>query len=116
LAAAETNLTGENAVKQDFQKSVTRREANMTELAHLLTRNSAPVQEQRRSKLQDAVSGIPPAEQQQEIAAALEAERERRLELKSKIDELSTEEIERLLSFSASRVGATKIAAFQPQV
>jgi hypothetical protein len=82
----------------------------MTELAHFLTRNSAPVQEQRRSKLQDAVSGIPPAEQQQEIAAALQAEKERRLELKSKIDELSTEEIERLLSFSGPRSGATKIA------
>ena len=87
----------------------------MTELAQLLTRNSAPVQEQRRSKLQDAVSAIPPAEQRQEIAAALEAEKERRLEIKSKIDELSTEEIERLLSISGPRVGATKIAGFQPQ-
>jgi hypothetical protein len=54
--------------------------------------------------LQDAVSGIPPADQQQEIAAALELDRERRLELKSKIDELSIDEIERLLSFSTPRV------------
>ena len=59
----------------------------MTELAYLSTRNVAPFQEQRRNKLQDAVSGIPPANQQQEIAAALELDRERRLELKSKIDE-----------------------------
>jgi hypothetical protein len=56
--------------------------------------------------LQDAVSGIPPAKQQQEIAAALEMDKERRLELKSKIDEISTDELERLLSFSAQRVGA----------
>jgi hypothetical protein len=42
--------------------------------------------------LQDAVSGIPPADQQREIAAAVELDRERRLELKSKIDELSTDE------------------------
>ena len=82
----------------------------MTELAYLSTRNVAPFQEQRRNKLQDAVSGIPPANQQQEIAAALELDRERRLELKSKIDELSTDELERLLSFSTPRVGAAKIA------
>jgi hypothetical protein len=83
-------------------------EASMTELAHLVTRNIA--QEQRRNKLQDAVSGVPPAEQQQEIAAALELDKNRRLELKSKIDDLSTDELERLLSFSAPRVGAAKIA------
>jgi hypothetical protein len=83
-------------------------EASMTELAHLVTRNIA--QEQRRNKLQDAVSGIPPAEQQQGIAAALELDKNRRLELKSKIDDLSTDELERLLSFSAPRVGAAKIA------
>jgi hypothetical protein len=83
-------------------------EASMTELAYLATRNIAPFQEQRRNKLQDAVSGIPPAEQQQEIAAALELDKERRLELKSKIDELSTDELERLLSFSTPR--AAKIA------
>ena len=80
----------------------------MTELAHVMTRNIA--QEQRRSKLQDAVSGIPPAEQQQEIAAAMELDKTRRLELKSKIDELSTDEIERLLSFSPPRAEAAKIA------
>ena len=43
-------------------------EASMTELAYLATRNIAQFQEQRRNKLQDAVSGIPPADQQQEIA------------------------------------------------
>jgi hypothetical protein len=83
-------------------------EASMTELAHVVTRNVA--QEQRRNKLQDAVSGIPPAEQQQEIAAALDLDKNRRLELKSKIDELSTDELERLLSFSTPRVSAAKIA------
>jgi hypothetical protein len=39
---------------------------------------------------------------------------ELRRELKSKIDELSTEELERLLSYSAPRVGAVKIA--EPQL
>ena len=82
----------------------------MTELAYLATKNIGQFHEQRRNKLQDAVSGIPPADQQQEIAAALELDRERRLELKSKIDELSTDEIERLLSFSTPRVSAAKIA------
>jgi predicted ATPase len=38
------------------------------------------------------------------------AEELKRGGLKSKIDELSTEEIERLLSFSGPRVGANKIA------
>jgi len=82
----------------------------MTELAYLATRNIGQFQEQRRNKLQDAVRGIPPVDQQQEMAAALEWDRERRLELKSKIDELSTDELERLLSFSTPRVGAAKIA------
>jgi len=82
----------------------------VTELAYLATRNIGQFPEQRRNKLQDAVSGIPPADQQREIAAALELDRERRLELKSKIDELSTDEIERLLSYSTPRVGAAKIA------
>ena len=82
----------------------------MTELAHLATKSNALFQEQRRNKLQDAVSGIPPAKQQQELAAVLEMDKERRLELKSKIDELSTDEIERLLSFSTPRVSAAKIA------
>jgi hypothetical protein len=39
----------------------------MTELAYLATRNIGQFHEQRRNKLQDAVSGIPPADQQQEI-------------------------------------------------
>ena len=77
----------------------------MTELAHTMPRNFAFAQplEQRRTKLQDAVSGIPPAKQQQELAAALEMDKERRLELKCKVDELSTEELERMLSISAQR-------------
>ena len=87
----------------------------MTELPHLLSRNNALVQEQRRNKLQDAISGIPPAKQQEEIAAVLEMEKERRIELRSKFDELSTEELERLLSFSVQRVGPAKITEFQPQ-
>jgi hypothetical protein len=82
----------------------------VTELAYLATRNIGQFPEQRRNKLQDAVSGIPPADQQREIAAAVELDRERRLELKSKIDELSTDEIERLLSFSTPRVSSAKIA------
>jgi hypothetical protein len=88
----------------------------MSELAHLVTRNNGQFQEQRRNKLQDAVSGIPPAKQQQEIAVALEMDKERRLELKSKIDELSTDELERLLSFSGQRVGTAKTADSQPQI
>jgi hypothetical protein len=82
----------------------------VTELAYLGTRNIGQFPEQRRNKLQDAVSGIPPADQQREIAAALELDRDRRLELKSKIDELSTDEIERLLSFSTPRVSSAKLA------
>ena len=55
----------------------------MTELAHTMPRNFAFTQplEQRRTKLQDAVSGIPPATQQQEIAAALDMDKERRCTL-----------------------------------
>jgi hypothetical protein len=87
----------------------------MTELPHLLNKSNALIQEQRRNKLQDAISGIPPAKQQEEIAAAIEMEKERRIELRSKFDELSTEELERLLSFSAQRVSAAKITEFQPQ-
>ena len=92
-----------------------KRNARMTELAHTMPRNFAFVQplEQRRTKLQDAVSEIPPAKLEQEIADALKMNMERRLELKSKIDELSTEELERLLTYSAPRVGAVKIA--EPQ-
>jgi hypothetical protein len=84
--------------------------ARMTELAHTMPRNFAQPLEQRRTKLQDAISGIPPAKLEQEIADALKMDIELRRELKSKIDELSTEELERLLSYSAPRVGAVKIA------
>jgi hypothetical protein len=90
--------------------------ARMTELAHtIMPRNFAFAQplEQRRTKLQDAVSEVPPAKLEQEIADALKINAERRLELKSKIDELSTEELERLLTYSAPRIGAVKIA--EPQ-
>ena len=81
----------------------------MTELAHMIPRNFAQPQEQRR-KLQDAISGIPPSKHQQEFAAALAVDKERRTELKSKFDELSTDELERLLLFSAQRAGPGKIA------
>ena len=84
----------------------------MTEVAQLVTKTSQ-FQEQRRSKLQDAVSEISPAKLEQEIADALRINAERRLELKSKIDELSTEELERLLTYSVPRVSAVKIA--EPQ-
>ena len=79
------------------------REENMPELAHLVTKYNTQLEEQRRNKLKDAVSGIPPAKLQQELAAALETDKERRLELKAKVDELPTEELERLLSISAQR-------------
>jgi hypothetical protein len=78
----------------------------MSELAHI-TRNVTPQQqyqqEQRRTKLQEALSGIQPAKYQQEIDAALDMDKERRLELKSKLDELSTDELERMLSISSHR-------------
>ena len=87
----------------------------MTELAHTMPRNSAFTQplEQRRTKLQDAVSEIPPAKLEQEIADALKMNTELRFELKSKIDELSTEELERLLTYSSPRVGV-RIGEPQP--
>ena len=75
----------------------------MSEVLHLKTKNPQ-FQEQRRSKLPDAASGIPPAKLEHEIADALRMDIERRLELKSRIDELSTKELERLLSYSAPRV------------
>jgi hypothetical protein len=75
----------------------------MAEVVHLVIKNPR-FQERRRSKLPDAVRGIPPAKLEQEIADALKMDIERRLELKSKIDELSTKELERLLSYSAPRV------------
>jgi hypothetical protein len=90
------------------------RSARMTELVHTMPGNFAQPLEQRRTKLQDAISGIPPAKLEQEIADALKMVIELRRELKSKIDELSTEELERLLSYSAPRVGAVKIA--EPQL
>ena len=86
----------------------------MTELAHITPKHFASAPEQRRSKLQDALSGIPPAKHQQEFAAALAMDKERRVELRSRFDELSTDELERLLLFSAQRVGASKIAESQP--
>jgi len=85
----------------------------MTEVAQLVTK-TPQFQEQRRSKLQDAVSEISPAKLEQEIADALKINAERRLELKSKIDELSTEELERLLLYSAPRVGGIRIGEPQP--
>ena len=85
----------------------------MTEIAHLVTK-TPQFQEQRRSKLQDAISGIPPAKLEQEIADALKTDIELRRELKSKIDELSTEELERLLSYSATRIGGVKAPELQP--
>ena len=85
----------------------------MTEIAHLVTK-AAQFQEQRRSKLQDAISDIPPAKLEQEIADALKTDIELRRELKSKIAELSTEELERLLSYSAARVGGVKVPELQP--
>ena len=84
----------------------------MTEVAQLVTKTSQ-FQEQRRSKLQDAVSEIPPAKLEQEIADALKMNTERRFELKSKIDDLSTEELERLLTYSSPRVGV-RIGEPQP--
>jgi hypothetical protein len=81
----------------------------MTELAHIVPRTFGQLQDQRRTKLQEALSGIPPAKHQQEFAAALAVDKERRVESKSKLDEL-----ERLLSLSAQRVGPGKIADSQP--
>ena len=80
----------------------------MTEIAHIMPRNLAQPLEQRRTKLQDALSGIPPAKQEQDFAAALALDKERRVELKSKLDELATDELERLLLLSAHRAGATQ--------
>jgi hypothetical protein len=78
----------------------------MTELAHI--RSFSQPQDQRRSKLQEALSGIPPAKYQQEFAAVMAMDKERRSELKSKFDELPTDELERLLSLSYQRTGASK--------
>jgi hypothetical protein len=54
----------------------------MTELAHIIPKQFASAPEQRRSKLQDALSGIPPAKHQQEFAAALAMDKERRTQIK----------------------------------
>jgi hypothetical protein len=62
----------------------------------------------RNRKLQEALSAIPPAKQQQEFAAAVAADKERRNELRSKFDELSTEELDRLWSISGQRGSITK--------
>lgn len=72
----------------------------MSEIAHINKTLTQSYQEPRRTKLQEAVGGIPPGKLDQEIAAALDFNRERRAELKSKLDELATDELERLLSYS----------------
>jgi hypothetical protein len=63
----------------------------------------------RNRKLQEALSAIPPAKHQQEVAAAVAADKERRNELRSKFDELATDEIERLWSLSSSRGSVAKL-------
>ena len=76
----------------------------MIEPAQIIHRNFTAAQNQRqRAKLQEALSEIPPARQQQEYTAAVAAERERRAELKSKVDELATEELERLVTIALQR-------------
>ena len=81
----------------------------MSESAQIIRKNFNTVQNQRqRAKLQEALSEIPPARQQQEYTAAVAAERERRAELKLKIDEFSTDEIERLVTIALQRSEAIK--------
>ena len=81
----------------------------MTEPASIIRRKFTAVENQRqRTKLQEALSEIPPARQQQEYTAAVAAERERRAELKSKVDELATEELERLVTIALQRSEAIK--------
>ena len=75
----------------------------MSEIAHIA----------RNRKLQEALSAIPPAKQQQEFAAAVTADKEQRNDLKAKFDELSTDELERLWSISAQRGSVTKIETVQ---
>jgi hypothetical protein len=75
----------------------------MSEIAHIA----------RNRKLQEALSAIPPARQQQEFAAAVSADKDRRNELRTKFDELATDELERLLSLSAQRGSVTKIETAQ---
>src|SRR6516165_832493 len=82
---------------------------SMTEPTSIIRRKFTAVQNQRqRTKLQEALSEIPPARQQQEYTAAVAAERERRAELKSKVDELSTDELERLVTIALQRSEAIK--------
>jgi hypothetical protein len=70
----------------------------------------------RNRKLQEALSAIPPAKHQQEFAAAAAADKERRNELRSKFDELPTDEIERLWSLSYSRGSLARIHNGNAQV
>ena len=81
----------------------------MTEPTSIIRRKFTAVQNQRqRTKLQEALSEIPPARQQQEYTAAVAAERERRAELKLKIDEFSTDELELLVTIALQRSEAIK--------
>jgi hypothetical protein len=65
LGSGESPVKRVSLNKSDFPEiSITIREANMTELTYLVTKNNAQFREQRLNKLQDAVSGIPPAKQQ----------------------------------------------------
>jgi hypothetical protein len=68
----------------------------------------------RNRKLQEALSAIPPAKHQQEFAAAVAADKERRNELRSKFDDLPTDEIERL--WSSSRGSLARIHSGTAQV
>ena len=86
----------------------------MTELAHIMPRSFAQPQDHRRTKSQDALGGISPAKQQQEVTTALAMDKERRVELKLKFDELPTDELERLLSLSTPRFGTGRAAESQP--
>ena len=67
----------------------------------------------RNRKLQEALSGIPPAKHQQEFAAAVAADKDRRTELRTKFDELPTDELERLWSLSGQRGAIGKIETAQ---
>jgi hypothetical protein len=70
----------------------------MSEISHIV----------RNRKLQEALSAVPPAKQQQEFTSAVAADKERRNELKCKFDELATDELERLWAISAQRGSVTK--------
>jgi hypothetical protein len=79
------------------------RRSRMSEVAHI-TRNVAQQQEPRRTKLQEVLGAIPPANHEREIAEALEFDRERRAEIKSKLEELATDELERILRMTVGPV------------